>query len=540
MNDTIDLNTRTIDDYQLPHPLDRTDQLSTIQRILASNAQYIIVQAPTGSGKTAWAAYASQYLRTMAVVETKSLQAQYQEQYSFMPSYGRNNYLCADTGENAENCPNTSCHLSCEYAIARRNTIQSPRVIINYAKYALDQRLTDQHNTDILFLDEAHRLDDIVKDKSAIEIKWDHKFIRLPPMSFPEGNHEISIKRGNEALAKIAWAIKENEVVDSVGQPKSNTRIQWERLSRKVKTIRQFIALDANIAPNSWFYSSKDGKLTIKPLTAKHNFKKIFNTAPKIVLMSATIGNNPKPLADALGIDDYEYIEIMGEFGPDMRPVYDLGAPSISYKSKPGDYDEQARLIVNAINNLPKHWTGLLGVKSKSQARELSNRLNARSESAWFVTIPQSVTGTEHQLAWWEANRQPGTYLIHWAFWEGVDLGKDNVVGICKVPFGYAGDTYGKAAMDFNRSMYQQKPAWDCEQIAGRVRRGHDSHYGANAKKFVFIADGAYRRIRSRFSNAFAASIKPYIDFTSSNDIGNMAREPFYDDTDDLANEIPF
>lgn len=508
--------------YELPHPLDRTGQQETADAILASPKKFVIVSAPTGSGKSAWAAYASKFQRTMVLTETKSLQIHnYQGSYDFDVSLGRGNFECEITGGDAELCPATRCEMNCPYAHNRRKAIASPRLANNYSKYTLDWILNTRHETDILFLDECHLVPKIVMENSGLEIPFNHKFIRMERREFPNGSIPVAIREGQKALSDMMTNLKRHEPAPPDGDtPKTRDRLQWERLRTKLLTARGYMSDAEN--PNSWYYEGGDN-LTIKPLTSRYNFQSMFNTAEKVVLMSATIGN-AHTFASELGIErDYDYISIPGEFGPEDRPVYDLNCPRISYRSSDEDKDQQAKIIANTLDTLPPYYTGIIHVKSKRQAYELQSRLTNHSKQNWFCTIPREVTGTENQLAWWDANREPGLYLIHWSFWEGVDLGADNVSIIAKIPFGYLGDDYNRAKFEYSKNGYFQESAQYIEQAAGRVRRGHKSHYGPNAEKFVAIADSSYKRqgkriaVESYLSDDFRKSIKEYNVIQSEN-----------------------
>lgn len=529
-----------INNYRTPHALDRKDQLSTIESILASRSKYIIVDAPTGSGKTAWAAYASSYGRVMSLVETKSLQSQYSDGYGFDLSLGRGNFQCGEINVSAELCPNTRCNADCEYKVSRMVSLQSPRTISNYTKCILDRRLADGHNTDILFLDEAHRLPHIVRDNSGIEIPWNHKFIQLASRSIPAGNSPVSRNHGIKALKDMINAMRDNEVDWMEGEPKTRDRLSWERMNMRLRSTLSYIKATEN--PQAWFYDGTDNtKMIIRPLTAMYNFPLMFDTASKIVLMSATIGN-PQVLARRLGIDNYEYISIDGEFSPDMRPVYELPAPKISFRSTEADYIQQAKVINNALNLLPSHWTGILHTKSKKHAYKLQSIFNSLPDTSFhFLVMPRDIRGTEKQLEWWKKNREPGTILIHWAFWEGVDLGDDNISITCKAPFPFSGDPYGKAMLAYDRDGYSQSTACDIEQSCGRPRRGHDSHYGPDAEKFIAIADMNYIRVKSSFSNSFRNSIVKWdVDKFQADNSNNYSQVSVLDLDDAYIDEIPF
>ncbi len=500
---------KPINDYEVPHPLDRKGQLEAATRILESDAKYIILEGHTGIGKSALAAHASKFYRVMVAMETKSLQKQYMESYGFTESLGRNNFTCSEISVPADECPLIKCNTNCDYKLSRLATIASDRVAINYKKYILDVLLIEQHNTDILFLDEAHRLPDVVMDNSGIKFPWQHRFLQMRPRVIPPGSSPVSRKNGIKALLDMLRVAKSNEPPWREGiDPKPREYIQWERMVMRLKMTIGFIHNGENI--DSWYFDGSDGvNLIIKPKTARYNFKLMFN-APKIVLMSATPGN-PQVLARSLGIEDeYEYVYVPGEYDH-LRTVYDLKGPRLKYSSPDSEYFKQAEIISNTLATLPEDYSGILHTKSKRHARMLKKMLEQQPNiSKYFYIIPDDVKGTENQLEWWNGIRHPGACLIHWAFWEGVSLDDDNFTIVCKTPFPSAAPGYDKARMDYDKYLYRQSTANDIEQACGRIERGKPEHYGPNANKFVAIADGNFNMVKSSMSNHFRNSIEVY------------------------------
>jgi superfamily II DNA or RNA helicase len=60
--------------YGLPHPDLRPHQAETIEALLATRSNATVINAPTGSGKTSFAAGVASQQRVIALVKTKNLQ----------------------------------------------------------------------------------------------------------------------------------------------------------------------------------------------------------------------------------------------------------------------------------------------------------------------------------------------------------------------------------------------------------------------------------------------------------------------------------
>jgi len=482
--------------YNLPHPLDRPYQQESLDWLMASNKKYNIICAPTGSGKSAWVAGASQEKSAMVLTRTKSLQAEnYEKIYGFDPLFGKGNYSCDDpdnpiakyAGWSAYDCGKMDC--DCRYQVQYRHCkFASWRVSLNYAKY-----FTAKISKEMLFLDEAHNLPDIVTEHIGLTLRWDNEFIqyRNPPtetirLPFPEAMAYFK---------NCARLVKES----NPGQEDLKLWRKWSRLSSKIKVVNEIIATSESL--QDWYYEVDEEKLLIKPLTAKYHFKKLFN-APKIVLMSATI--NPS-IIGRLGIDESEmaFLEVPNIWPVPTRLIYDLNAPKINYRSPEGDRQKQMSLIADSLS---PDKSAIIHVSSKNQAWALRKYLQEKGIKSW---LPEDGIGTDKQLAQWYQDRMPGLNCISWCFHEGVDLGGDDIAIVAKVPYPSIGENYERAKMQYDKKWYAEKTAYAIEQSFGRIWRGKAEHYAPGLKE-AYIADGSWKRLNSYLSDDFKKRIRSY------------------------------
>lgn len=535
------------------HKLDRPFQQATYDRIMASDAKFIILSAAVGSGKSAFAAQACEDgNRVLALVKTKSLQDQYANSYQFASLKGKNAYTCGDwPGFSADDCDDCVHRITmmgncknceepsegiynckkcgdrfCDYPIARNLFLASPKGALNYTKYLVDKGLKAEFSPDIAFLDECHQLEDITLDFAGIQWQWQNRrlmqYCDQIELDSNVMSQELCRMLALNWLRELSLELKDNEPVkprNPQDTEQRRARRYWEETTRKVNTTLSAFGLQ----PECWFVHSDNERITIKPLTARFHFPGLFNnTAPKIVLMSATIpGAKVKErltdglyrldaslYASSLGIyEDYEAFKVPNIWPGPMRPVHDLKGPKLGWKSSPEERADHARLIADKLNELPEHWTGLLHVTSKKMARALGDSISRLTGRP--VWIPEEDTGTEKMIASFTdyCYSNPGTIGISYAFSEGIDTGWLNINGTCKVPFTDFSDPYEKARFDYDRAMGLARVANVIEQQQGRNRRGYPEHYGGSAEKYNFICDGNWKRVQNYLSDDFTESV---------------------------------
>jgi ATP-dependent DNA helicase DinG len=156
----------------------------------------VVVDAPTGTGKSLIAMWASYILKEMGntgylVTSDLSLQDQYESDFRRLglrwPSVrGVDNYECVVNGlpfslgdcklkgMGYEQAERLSCFSQCEYLQNRKRAIEQPVALFNYSfwliqrNYVEDRMLLEGRNVpfeqrDFVFFDEAHKVDEIVQ-----------------------------------------------------------------------------------------------------------------------------------------------------------------------------------------------------------------------------------------------------------------------------------------------------------------------------------------------------------------------------------------
>ena len=156
---------------------------------------------------------------------------------------------------------------------------------------------------------------------------------------------------------------------------------KWKRLATKISIFNEIISNGSDM--RDWYYETTDKSLLIKPLTAKYHFKRLFDVAEKVVLMSATIRPS---IASRLGLseDEFDFMEVPSIWPTPTRLVYDLGAPLMNWENrqKPEVREEQAMLIASVLN---PNKSGIIHTMSKAQSYELFDLLKRKCDYQFYI-----------------------------------------------------------------------------------------------------------------------------------------------------------
>ena len=148
--------------------------LDFVKESIESKKKFIIVDAPTGVGKSYAAIMIADWYRNTInkkarvdiLTNTKLLQDQYIRDFSFTANLkGKNNYLCKKQNMDCGNATilnkasDKKCEM-CPYKLSQSHFVRSPlsltnfHLITSYAMYSSD--LLVERNARLLIIDEAH------------------------------------------------------------------------------------------------------------------------------------------------------------------------------------------------------------------------------------------------------------------------------------------------------------------------------------------------------------------------------------------------
>jgi len=464
--------------------------------------------------------------KSIVLTETKSLQRQYgSDAYRAAVVTGRSNWPCIHEDRlfadaTAEDCifadwkgGMNNCDFPCPYRAQLIAAKRSPKAALNYAFWFLGYTHWD---SDYLFLDEAHRLPEIVLEFVSCTINEYHiKRYSLPsaPTISMKMPRRVRLNLATGWLGDVLEILSEElrrlvKLYKDLPKKHSKPLKSIRRLYEHVGLAFSYISTDSD---EDWYIGSTPDRFVAKPLTAKHNFPDYFLSKRATVLQSATIGN-PDILAKELGINSFKYRNVPSRFSPEERRVYLLDCPRMgmaSVKKNPKYIDYQADAIAEFITDYDESWHWLIHAQSKAKIYKLEENLSLRGLEDRLWVVPELPT--DDQTAAWEKQRaHPGTIILSWSWSEGVDLPEVNGCIVADIPFAYLGDDYIRARMKAYPQMYRQSAAWEVEQRAGRTRRGVAAHYNIDGAepKAVGIADGNYSMLMKYYSEEFVESLE--------------------------------
>jgi Rad3-related DNA helicase len=520
--------------FGLPHDEWYPNQEAAVEWAL-NRKKTGIMEAPTGSGKTGVAAAMSSVFKTLAIVRTKFLQeTNYEQGYSFTPLYGKANYPCvyhqakanamaddcAFSDEGMNRCPQYGV---CPYATQRELARQSDRTALNYAYWF--NVYSKWPSPDRVICDEAHQLSDLTLNWAGLVIseekRQEYDLPSFPIINNQGGKSILSAKASphSRALAYLVSVRQKLVQVYDIASSHAQSNPQARKEARKVEMFGKKVraTIDAmKIAEDGWYLMSgprvrPGGKwgFIAKPLTARYHFPQYFTREDwQLLIMSATIGE-PNVFAHELGIKDFDFLQVPNAWAPETRPVHALDVPRLGRKSPPSAYEKQADAIAEAINGVPKNWSGIIHTTSIAEAGKIAERLHKRGFED-RICVSDRVPTNQMVVNWHKRLRQiPNSIMVTWALWEGYDGTREKINIAAKTPYPYLGDKYEQQRQKFDGKFFLQRTAWTLEQGLGRTRRGREDDYDDDdtQRGLVAIADGGYKWIRSYLSQSTREAI---------------------------------
>ena len=514
----------------------KTQQLPILKKIdkfLKSDKKFLILSAPTGSGKSFFSKTISNLTNectenfrelvdsyeiykldkhgdflykdvldrekpfgAFALTITKPLQDQYKSFFDDARVLkGKINHQCAiDETKDVEIAPcvivekiKKDCwgKCICPYYEDRNRLLTSQFGVLNYSMFlSLPE---DLRKKEILICDEAAELEDEIVKRFSLEVKYD----RLSSLGVIINKLATDIPQ--RALEWISHL--ENELETQINgltekaRKKDLNEIQRNKL-RSLSNIQRSVSNVVGYWSDCKYVIEKSAeKVIFSPLKVDKLSKNIFKFGEKIILMSATIIDH-ETYAKNLGIeeDNYEYIEVPSCFDAAKAPIYTLGKYKLNH-STIDTYLPKVLGIVQGLLDMYPDQKGIIHTHTGKIATAVKSYFVDKTERLLYWEFGRSNSDIVEQ----HLNTDAPTVLVSPSLTHGIDL-KDELARfqiIIKLPYPPLGSKRIKTLCDLDNRWYTNKMFSGLIQSCGRGIRSETDQcdtyiLDGNIKKALF------------------------------------------------------
>ena len=529
--------------YEKIREIQKETIIDIVDNFLLENKKFIIMELPTGSGKSAIAMTVARILNfelgttNTFLTASKQLQEQYLRDFKELVNITNSiDYECAlstvsgtprDYHYGDENCKvasNSLCKMKCPYLKESNIWKSSNFRVTNFHFFGHLEKVSGEINQDDTFFniyDEAHNLLGITISLSEINFKI---FTLKNLKNIIEKNlNEIKIKGYprdfnfnliNEII-KIVSTLYKSKNEDGLFEIKGNLKEEinkiYKNLFKETEEIKKFIdslkereisfdtevfkmvslleILNKNFNILSYggqFFIEKDEEentIIIKPFNAKTAQKLFFRKGNLHLFLSATIGDE-KIFTEELGIENYFFKRYDSIFPKENRPIYYLPICNFTFRNRETSIENISEFLNNLLPQF-KNKRGVIHTSSYSNCEDIFNKLNSNSKER--VKIPLNTKELKETLR--DKNYD---VLLSPILFEGADL-KDDLAEfqvLTKIPFPSLGENYIKTKLKYNPKWYSYQTVLKIIQSYGRGVR-HE-----NDKCDFFILDSNFEKVR--------------------------------------------
>lgn len=488
-------------DFGLPFNEFRPRQLETALMIKAAferGAKLVLVQAPTGIGKTLLAVLAAVMLETnmLYTCQTKALQAQFMRDFESIgaeETMGRRNYpclkspalfprlsaeLCTWKSPNCKSCeldkqgcqpdPNGHClcRSDCPYEVQKLKTQRAPISVLNTPYYLLETNFAGGFDDrELVVLDEVDKVEDALM--SLIEVSVSERV--MTKFDLPRPKFKTKTESWKE------WAPQALEIIKSrlsklQGLWGVDDLIAEHQLSQ-LKAKLEFFVKEVD---DSWVY---DEESSFKPIWVnKYAQKYLWSHAKRFLGMSATVSPWRQFCHDlGIGPNDVEFIDVPSIFPVERRPIYYQPAANLNHGTKKIEFPN----LVLALDRILQKHANDKGLVHCVSYGNVSQILKLTKYAERMITHRES--DRQSQLHHFMESNQP-LVLLSPSMERGIDLPGDycRFVIIAKMPFPNLGDSQVAARLYRSKSAgqtwYNATTARRIVQATGRGMRAADDY----------------------------------------------------------------
>lgn len=480
--------------------------LVAIARARELRKKFVLLELPTGSGKSAVAIAAARWASNWGsgayILSTqKSLTAQYMRDFEtigLVELRGRSSYICQDFGTNCEVGANlrskdtTNC-LQCPYKLAKDRFVTQRMGVTNFDYFLAETLYSGQlPKRSILVIDEGHILEQKLLGFTDFEISpFNLQKYSVPIPTIDDGDllgaTEWVIDQMIPAIESFLCAIPDDDI------DQSEDRRQAENLLRR---MRRFVS----DSQQEWVFWSDRNRLVFRALGAPaYANEYLFSKADLVVIMSATILDFGE-FRSTLGVaeDDCLCLAVASEFPVANRPIFYRPLGSMNFQNKAATLPRIADALDKLLYARPG-VKGLIHTNSYEMNRLLTHALMTAGHGARIIT--HGPGGAEMAIERHIMSDAP-TVLCSPAMTEGLDLRDDlsRFQVIVKVPYPPFKDPYVVARKNRDKKWYSWQTAMRLIQATGRSVRSETDF----AETFIVDSSfGDFRRLNQRLLPAW-------------------------------------
>ncbi len=487
----------------------RPAQIAALERIAASDARVVLVQAPTGSGKSLIARAAGAVLGMHATYcsTTKQLQAQFCRDFpDAVELRGRANYstargpfpavTCDDCDwREGHGCSWCESRQSCPYGVQKQKAIEAPFAVLNTAYFLAEANTAGGFSDEerLLVIDEADTLEAQLLETVCVRLSEQHlQRLRQPSPRLTDRPEDedwtswadqaaIAVRLEARQLEREADGLRERGG-DRYTKAQRRAR-SWRALATNLGRLARDLAEDAR----SWVRVENGDGLSFKPVfVRRYAHRLLWAHAARFVLMSATI-IDPEQFARDLGLqpDEWEWLELPSSFPKQNRPVFYRPAGSMAFRHR----DETLPRMVGALDAILDQYPERVLVHTHTYG--IARHVIAGSKHRGRMLTYAGAGERERALGAFTAAEGEGKVLIAPSMQRGVDLPDDlcRCVVVMVVPKPYQGDARVRLRLrtpDGQRWSQVHQTRELCQMTGRGVR-----HHGDRCDTYILDAEFA-------------------------------------------------
>jgi len=490
----------------------RSEQLRMTARAATFTNKCLMIDAPTGIGKTLIGAAVQKWMgkKVLYVVTTKQLQEQIIKDYPYAAVLkGRGTYPCLKyegmtppvMADMCTNSQDNSCRYfaSCPYQRAKRRAESADLAVLNTAYYLTECNFIGSFSgREYVILDEF----DMVEDQlmSFIELKITQRMLDRLGLDPPQykTKFESWVEWGRQALGKVR-----RELASYGSISEDDLDLKDLRHKRYLENFVSKMIFFIEEVDKDWVWYPGQTEWSFKPIwVSKYAQDKLWKHADHFLGMSATI-LDARQIARNLGLlsDQYEYEQLDSPFPKEHRPIYYTPVANCRYAEIEQAQPKIMKEIDRILDMYPNE-RGIIHTVSYKLTQYITKNTRHGDRMITHSSMNRAIIIEQFK----KANRP--LVLVSPSAERGLDLPQEQCrfIIIAKVPYPNLGDeqikrrTYAKGDR-----WYAHKTVSSIIQASGRGVRSEDDHCD------TYILDSQFNRLltdhRSFFPKWYLAAI---------------------------------